>query len=97
MEPSSTREYVARHASRFVDEWRELCRIPSISVSSAPELADAAEWVRARAARVFDAVDVVEVPGHAPVVIAELEGSGPGRLLLYSHYDVQPVEPLASR
>jgi acetylornithine deacetylase/succinyl-diaminopimelate desuccinylase-like protein len=52
-----------------------------------------AEWLERRLARTFDQVERIPVPGHGPVLLAELRGSGPGRLLIYTHYDVQPSGP----
>jgi acetylornithine deacetylase/succinyl-diaminopimelate desuccinylase-like protein len=77
-------------ATSLVDEWREACRIPSVTGRSSPALEAMAAWVAERLARRFDRVELATVEGHAPVVLAELAGTGPGRLLVYSHYDVQP-------
>lgn len=52
-----------------------------------------AEWLERRLARTFDQVERIPVAGHGPVLLAELRGSGPGRLLIYTHYDVQPSGP----
>jgi acetylornithine deacetylase/succinyl-diaminopimelate desuccinylase-like protein len=73
----------------FVEEWREACRIPSVSadVAAATVMAD---WVERRLSGTFDRVRRVDVPGHAPTLIATLEGESPRRLLVYTHYDVQP-------
>ncbi len=78
----------------------ELCdflRIPSISTDPAHrnDVAAAAQWVatQLREAGPFS-VEVLETGGH-PVVYGEWLGA-PGRptLLVYGHYDVQPVDPL---
>ena len=75
---------------RLVDEWRECCRIPSVSadVEAATRMAD---WVERRLAASFDRVRRVEVPGCAPTLIATLDGDSDRRLLVYTHYDVQPA------
>jgi acetylornithine deacetylase/succinyl-diaminopimelate desuccinylase-like protein len=80
---------VTSQRDAFVEEWREACRIPSVSgdVAAATAMAD---WVERRLARTFDRVRRVDVPGHAPTLIATLEGESPRRLLVYTHYDVQP-------
>lgn len=78
---------------RLVEEWRDCCRFASVSAESRPELFALADRLEARAAGIFDRVTRVEVPGYAPTLIAELDGDGPSRLLLYSHYDVQPAGP----
>jgi acetylornithine deacetylase/succinyl-diaminopimelate desuccinylase-like protein len=74
----------------LVEEWREACRIPSVTGSGSPALAQMADWVAGRVQRRFDRVVVEPVDGQPPVVLGELRGNGPGRLLVYSHYDVQP-------
>jgi acetylornithine deacetylase/succinyl-diaminopimelate desuccinylase-like protein len=75
---------------RFVDEWRELCRIPSVS-DDVTESLRAAEWVETRLAHTFDRVRRVPVDGYAPTLIATLDGESDRRLLVYTHYDVQPA------
>jgi acetylornithine deacetylase/succinyl-diaminopimelate desuccinylase-like protein len=74
----------------FVEEWREACRIPSVSgdVAAATLMAD---WVEGRLGRTFDRVRRVDIPGYAPTLIATLDGVSPQRLLVYTHYDDQPA------
>lgn len=83
---------------RFDDLVDELCacaRIPSISAAPTRALDDMASWLAERLDRLDFAVETVPVAGHAPVVMGRLAGTRSGRLLLYSHYDVQPPEPIA--
>lgn len=88
-------DFAAQAGDRFVEEWRDACRIPSISATPDGALLEMAHWVERRAVTLFDEVELVEA-STAPVVFATLRGTGPRTLLLYSHYDVQPVEPLDS-
>lgn len=81
---------ISERRQSFVEEWREACRIPSVSDDLAASTV-MAEWVERRLARSFDRVTRAEVPGHAPTLIATLEGISPRRLLVYTHYDVQPA------
>jgi acetylornithine deacetylase/succinyl-diaminopimelate desuccinylase-like protein len=74
----------------LVEEWREACRIPSVS-GDVPAATQMADWVERRLERTFDRVRRVEVPGYAPTLVATLEGESPRRLLVYTHYDVQPA------
>ncbi len=82
----------ARHAS-----YLELLRIPSISTlpEHAPDCRRAAEWIAAELERIgFDHVEVSPTSGH-PVVSADwLHAPGKPTILLYCHYDVQPVDPI---
>jgi acetylornithine deacetylase/succinyl-diaminopimelate desuccinylase-like protein len=80
---------VARDADRLVDEWRAACRIPSVS-GDREAVERMAAWVEQRVRRRFDRVVVERTADGVPVVLAELTGSGPGRLVVYTHYDVQP-------
>ena len=86
-------EFVAKESTRFVEEWQDACRVPSISAAPDGALREMAQWVERRAAPLFDEVELVET-STSPVVVATLEGTGTKTLLLYSHYDVQPVEPV---
>ena len=82
----------ARHAS-----YLELLRIPSISTlpEHAPDCERAAEWIAGELERIgFDHVEVSPTSGH-PVVYADwLHAPGAPTILLYCHYDVQPVDPV---
>lgn len=86
---AATDAFVAANADRFVEEWRAICRIPSVS-GELEAIAQAADWIEARMEPLFDAVQRIEVPGYGPLLVGTLNGSGDGRLLLYTHYDVQP-------
>jgi acetylornithine deacetylase/succinyl-diaminopimelate desuccinylase-like protein len=90
--------YLAEHKSRFLNEYFDLLRIPSISAlpDSAGDVQRAAEWVanRLRVAGV-EGVTVLPTGGH-PVVYGEwLHAPGKPTILLYGHFDVQPVDPLS--
>lgn len=82
---------------RHLDEFRELVRIPSISTLSEhkQDVLKACDWLVSQLKSVGMArVEVVETPGH-PIIFAEgprVEGAP--TVLVYGHYDVQPVDPL---
>jgi acetylornithine deacetylase/succinyl-diaminopimelate desuccinylase-like protein len=90
-------DYLHRHQERYLDELREFLRIPSISALSAhqADVRRAAEWLGARLARAgIHDVRVDETKGH-PVVFAQSSFTAERpTLLVYGHYDVQPVDPL---
>jgi acetylornithine deacetylase/succinyl-diaminopimelate desuccinylase-like protein len=87
---SRSGDRIAADAGRLVDEWRAACRIPSVSGERGP-IDEMAAWVEARVARRFDRVLVERTADGVPVVLGELTGTGHGRLIVYSHYDVQPA------
>jgi acetylornithine deacetylase/succinyl-diaminopimelate desuccinylase-like protein len=87
---SPSADPIAVNAELLVEEWRAACRIPSVSGEREP-IEEMAAWVEARVARRFDRVVVERTPEGVPIVLGELRGSGPGRLVVYSHYDVVPV------
>lgn len=89
MSAAAVAAHVDRERERYVDEWRALCRIPSVSGSGAP-IAEAAAWVAERMAPLFDEVRHIPIPDQGPLLVGELRGTGPGRLIVYTHYDVQP-------
>jgi acetylornithine deacetylase/succinyl-diaminopimelate desuccinylase-like protein len=82
----------ARHAS-----YLEFLRIPSISAlpQHAADCRHAAEWLVAELQRIgMEHAEVSETSGH-PIVYADwLHADGAPTILVYGHYDVQPVDPL---
>jgi acetylornithine deacetylase/succinyl-diaminopimelate desuccinylase-like protein len=87
---AATDAYVSRERERFVEDWRALCRIPSVSGERA-EIERAADWIEERMTPLFDAVTRIAIPGQGPLLAGTLHGTGPGRLLVYTHYDVRPA------
>ena len=90
-------EYIQQNKDRFLEELFELIRIPTIS--SLPEHKDdmltGAEAIKkALMSAGTDKAEVYETEIH-PIVYAEkiIDESLP-TVLIYGHYDVQPVDPL---
>jgi len=89
--------FVNDNRQRYVDELVSFLRIPSISsrTENKGDVARAAEFLRSEMERLGIASQIFPTAGH-PVVYGEWLGAGPGRptVLIYGHYDVQPVDPL---
>ena len=96
--PAATLEaHLDATAERRLARYLDFLRIPSISgiPEHAPDCRRAAEQLAAelRAAG-MQHVEVSETGGH-PIVYADwLHAAGAPSVLLYGHYDVQPVDPL---
>lgn len=79
-----------------IDELTELLKIPSVSAD--PErkgdVRKAAEWLAKKLGAIGMKTELCETKGH-PIVYAErLDKPGEATILVYGHYDVQPVDPL---
>ena len=89
--------YLAENRSRVLNEFLDLLRIPSISAlpEHAGEVERAARWVAGRlSAAGLENVEVLPTGGH-PVVAGDwLHAPGKPTILIYGHFDVQPVDPL---
>ena len=90
--------YLTEHKEHFLNELLEFLRIPSISAlpAHAADVQRAAQWVetRMRAAGI-ESVRIMPTGGH-PVVYGEwLHAPGKPTVLIYGHFDTQPVDPLA--
>ena len=88
--------YLTEAAERRLESYREFLRIPSVSAlrAHAADCRRAAEWVAAdlRASGV-EHVEVSETGGH-PVVYGDwLHAGDAPTVLVYGHFDVQPVDP----
>jgi acetylornithine deacetylase/succinyl-diaminopimelate desuccinylase-like protein len=90
---SAVDAYIEKNSRRFVEELKELCAFPSISNHGAEAVKPARDWLAERLARYTDRVETLEA-GGMPALYAEVPGAGRRKLLLYQHYDVQPVDPI---
>ncbi len=91
-------EYAHQNNGRFLDELIEFLAIPSISTSpeNNADVQRCAEWVAAQLRSLgMDNVQILPTGGH-PVVYGEQlkAGKDAPTVLVYGHYDVQPVDPL---
>ena len=89
--------YITEHEQRFLDDLKAWLRIPSVSTLSehAEDVHNAAKYAANQIRRVgLENVAVLQTKGH-PLVYGEwLKASGKPTLLIYGHYDVQPVDPI---
>ncbi len=86
--------YVDGHREYFVDEVKELVAQPSISALNVG-LKECAELVRIKMADLGLNARLLPVEGGPDAVFGELKTSPDAKnLVIYNHYDVQPVEPL---
>lgn len=89
--------YLLQQKERFLDELMEFLRIPSISALPVhrADVQRAAHWLEAKMkAAGIESVRLMPTGGH-PVVYGEwLHAPGKPTLLIYGHFDTQPVDPL---
>src|SRR5688572_6857138 len=91
-------EYVRANKDKFLNELKEFVAIPSISTldENKPDMQRAAEWVAAQLRSIkMNNVQIMPTGGH-PVVYGEWLGAGKNAptIMIYGHYDVQPVDPI---
>ncbi|MEM1084154.1 MAG: dipeptidase [Verrucomicrobiota bacterium] len=74
----------------------EFLAFPSVSTDSrhASDVRGCAEWLIARAETFGLKAELFETPGHPVVVARGPVKEGRPNVLIYGHYDVQPVDPL---
>lgn len=92
-----TTEYLNNNKDRFLSELFELLRIPSISADSAykDDVAVAAEFVAKKLKEAgADKVEVCKTEGHPIIYGEKIINPNLPTILVYGHYDVQPVVPL---
>ena len=90
-------EYARSHRDAFLEDYKILLSIPSISTlpENEGDVRRTAEWLAEALRRLgMTRVEVMPTAVH-PIVYAEHRAE-PGKpiLLVYGHYDVQPVDPL---
>src|ERR1051325_10733321 len=86
-------QYVESQKDRFIEQLRNLVRQPSIS-SQNNGVKECAEMIRGMMQEIGIAARVLPTAGQ-PVVFGHFKAPNAKKtLLIYNHYDVQPVEPL---
>ena len=90
-------DYIDNNRGRYVDELKEFLRIPSISTlaENKSDMQTAAKFVADKLGNAgLNKIEIFQTEGH-PLVYGEWLGA-PGKptVLIYGHYDVQPVDPI---
>ncbi|HET9088299.1 MAG TPA: M20/M25/M40 family metallo-hydrolase, partial [Acidobacteriaceae bacterium] len=95
--PSSAIQFARDNQPRFLEQLKDLLRIPSVSTlpEHREDVRRAAEVLAAELERIgLEHVALIETEGH-PLVYADwLHAPGKPTCLCYGHYDVQPPDPL---
>jgi acetylornithine deacetylase/succinyl-diaminopimelate desuccinylase-like protein len=96
MVPAKVLDEISANRQRYVEEFAEFLRIPSVSTETAhtADIRQGAMWVLNKLQKLGFHVELRETPRH-PVVCGHMiiDASLP-TLLIYGHYDVQPPDPL---
>ncbi len=89
--------YVEANKERYLAELKEFIAIPSVSTNpeNSPDIERCANWAADHLRGIgFENVEVFPTPRH-PIVFGEwLHAEGKPTVLIYGHYDVQPVDPI---
>src|SRR5262245_1957471 len=96
MDADGALAYGRANRPRFVADLQAFVRIPSVSVdpARAGDVARAARWLAAHLRRIgLERICVVKTPRHPIVTASWTHAPGRPTVLVYGHYDVQPVDP----
>ena len=96
MRPHAALVYSRRHRPRFVAELKEFIRIPSVSNQPlhARDVRRCAAWLASHLRHIgLEHVRVVPARRHPIVYATWHHAERHPTLLIYGHYDVQPIEP----
>jgi len=90
-------DYIEKNRGRFIEELKELLRFESVSSlrEHKKDLVANAEWLKKHLATIgLENCEIYPTKGH-PIVYGDwLKAEGMPTLLIYGHYDVQPVDPI---
>ena len=87
-------DYARSNQQRFLNELKDLLRIPSVSTldEHKPDIKKAADFVAAELKRIgMENVEVIPTKGHPLIYCDWLHAPGKPTALCYAHYDVQPA------
>lgn len=93
----TSKAYVDQHKERFISELIDILKIPSISADKSykNDILNTANFVKESLLKAgCSSAEICETPGN-PIVYAEkiIDKNLP-TVLVYGHYDVQPVDPI---
>ena len=91
------KNYIEKNKDRFLDELFELLKIPSISAVSEnkPDIRSAANLIKEHLLKLgLNNCEICETKGHPIVYGEKIIDSNLPTVLVYGHYDVQPVDPI---
>ncbi|AFM06088.1 acetylornithine deacetylase/succinyldiaminopimelate desuccinylase-like deacylase [Bernardetia litoralis DSM 6794] len=93
----NTHDYIEKNKERFLEELKDLLRIPSVSADPKykEDVFRAGEFIKTKLEEAgADKVELCQTAGY-PIVYGEkiIDASLP-TVLVYGHYDVQPPDPL---
>ena len=91
------KNYIEKNKDRFLDELFELLKIPSISAVSEnkSDIRSAANLIREHLLKLgLNNCEICETKGHPIVYGEKIIDSNLPTVLVYGHYDVQPVDPI---
>ena len=90
--------YIENNKARYLEELKELLSIPSVSTSAKhkPDIEKCARWIADHLNSIgMQNTKIFPTKGH-PIIYSDwLNAPGKPTLLLYGHYDVQPVDPIS--
>lgn len=89
------KEYYLKNKDKILSDYFDFLRFPSISADPAyaSHTNATANWLKGALERAGFLVQKWETEG-APILFGEINSKKDKTLLLYTHYDVQPVDPL---
>ena len=91
------KNYIEKNKDRFLDELFELLKIPSISAVSEnkSDIRSAANLIKEHLLKLgLNNCEICETKGHPIVYGEKIIDSNLPTVLVYGHYDVQPVDPI---
>ncbi|MFH0891708.1 MAG: dipeptidase [Candidatus Falkowbacteria bacterium] len=95
---TDVKQYIKSNQKKFLNELFELLRFPSISADpkNKSDIRAAAEFIKVKLIAAGADKAAIELTGGHPVVYGEkiIDKKLP-TVLVYGHYDVQPVDPIA--
>lgn len=89
--------YFEQNREKHLEELKQWLSIPSISALSEhkEDINHAASWLADQLTQAgLENVEIIPTKGHPLVYADHLHAPGKPTLLVYGHYDVQPVDPL---
>jgi acetylornithine deacetylase/succinyl-diaminopimelate desuccinylase-like protein len=91
------KNYIDANKDRFLDELFELIKIPSVSAQKEhdSDVRKAAELIKNHLLKLsLDNCEICETQGHPIVYGEKIIDKNLPTILVYGHYDVQPVDPI---